>query len=234
MGTLAAPRRGAPTWAVSMTMAVTGLVWAGFAMVHLYGNLKVYLGPESFNAYAAWLREALYPLVPHEGVLWALRIVLVIALVLHIWGALVLTARNRRARGPHRARPRGATALLARSMLATGLVLLAFLVVHVLDMTLGVVPLAPAGHTPAPEGGSHAYANLIASFERPWAAYGYAVAMLALAIHLLHGLMTAATDLGVGGRRLRSAVRLLAVACAVAVVLGNALIPLLVQSGVLS
>lgn len=226
-------RHRAPTWVVKVTMAATGLLWTAFALVHLWGNLKVYSGADAFNSYAAWLREVGYPLVPHSGVLWAMRVVLVVALVLHVWGVLLLWRRNRAARGPHRART-GRAGLSARLMLPTGVLLLVFVLVHVLDLTVGARPVAPAGFTHPPEGGSHAYANLIASLSRPWMGIGYAVAMLALAAHLLHGLVLAAHDLGVTGRRLLAATKVVAWGSAIAVVLGNALIPVLVLAGALS
>lgn len=231
MGQPSLPSRAAPTWAVKVVMAVTGLVWAAYALVHLYGNLKVYTGPESFNAYAAWLRVAFAPVIPAAGVLWVLRVVLVIALVLHVGGALLLWRRNRLARGPARAaRTRGT--LGGRLMLPTGVLLLVFLVAHVLDLTVGAPPVAPDDFAHAPAGGSNAYGNLVASLSRPWMGIGYAAAMLALAAHLLHGLVLAVYDLGQTGRRGLAAAKVAAWAVAVVIVLGNALIPVLVLTGV--
>ena len=37
-------------------MAVTGLVMVLFLLVHMLGNLKIFFGPNDFDAYAAWLR----------------------------------------------------------------------------------------------------------------------------------------------------------------------------------
>lgn len=232
MGQRGLPHRGAPTWAVKVMMAVTGLVWAAFALVHLYGNLKVYAGPEPFNAYAAWLRDAFAPLLPHTGVLWALRVVLITSLALHVWGALVLTVRNRRARGPVRART-GRAGLGAWLMLPTGLLMLVFLGGHVLDLTVGAQPVAPDTFTHGSAGTSHAYGNLVASLSRPWMGIGYAVTMLALAAHLVHGLVLAAHDLGATGRRTLATARALGWAAGLAMVLGNALLPVLVLAEVI-
>ena len=73
-------RRRTPVWAsqrvLKATMAVTGTVMALFVVVHMVGNLKVLAGPEAFNGYAAWLRQVAYPLLPHEGLLWAMRLAL--------------------------------------------------------------------------------------------------------------------------------------------------------------
>lgn len=68
-------------------MAVTGLLFAAFVAVHMVGNLKAYFGAESYNSYSLWLRTAFYPLLPHEGLLWIMRVVLGVALVLHVVAA---------------------------------------------------------------------------------------------------------------------------------------------------
>jgi len=218
---------------IKAVMSVTGLIWAGFVLVHLFGNLKVYGGATGFDTYAHWLREVGYPLIPHEGVLWSLRIVLVVALVAHVVAALMLLARSRRARGPVRARRTGLRMWNATLMLPTGVLILVFLGIHVLDLTLGVEPAAPSAFAAPGEGGSP-YANLVASLARPWAAVVYAGTMLAIAAHLFHGALLAANDLGATGARLRVVCVWIGALAAIAVLLGNASIPVAVQMGLLT
>ncbi len=64
-------------------MALTGLVFIGYVLAHMYGNLKVFGGQESFDTYAEHLREFGEPILPHEGFLWLLRVVLILSLVVH-------------------------------------------------------------------------------------------------------------------------------------------------------
>lgn len=223
----ATPSVHLPTWLAKLVMAVTGLVFTAFVVVHMIGNLKVFGGADGFDAYAAWLRTLLYPLVPHGGVLWLLRVVLVLALVAHVGCSVVLVRRSRVAAGPHRRRTGFTLASFgARSMLLTGVAALLFVIVHVLDMTLGTRPVAPQAFV---AGSPHA--NLVASFSRPLVAAFYALTMLLLAVHIAHGVRTSAGDLGVTGVRARSAFALIGGLAAVAVALGNAAIPLAVQLG---
>lgn len=214
-------------------MAVSGIVWGLFVLIHTVGNLKVYTGAESFNGYAHWLREVLYPFLPREGLLWGLRIVLLISLVVHVGAAALLWGRARTARGPHRARARGWRSFTARTMPVTGLVLLGFIVFHILDLTTGVRPAASGAFEAPSATHSYAYENLVASFERPWAGLVYAVTMVLLALHLLHGTMTAGIDLGVGGRTARAALVWIGGLAAGFVLLANASIPLAVLAGAL-
>ena len=194
------PQRARPsTFACKVTMAVTGGVFTAFVAVHMIGNLKAFGGAEGYNSYSHWLRTAFYPLLPHEGRRWILRVVLAVSLVLHVGASALLWLRGRRFRGPHRRRAYRAWG--ARTMPWTGIVLLAFVVFHLLDLTLGIA--GPATYQPATATASFAFENTVASLARPLAGGFYLVAMLALALHLVHGLWSTTSDLGVTGRRTR-------------------------------
>lgn len=219
-----------PTWAAKTVMAVTGLVFTAFVVVHMIGNLKVFTGATHFDEYAAWLRTLLGPLIPPEGILWALRVVLLLSLVAHLCCAILLVRRSSVAAGPHRRHPRPALASFgARSMLLTGVVLLLFVIFHILDMTTGAAPIAPESFV-----AGSPYANLVASFTRPWVAAFYGITMVMLAVHVAHGVRASAGDLGVTGLRSRAGFAVVGGVAAVAILVGNATIPLAVQAGWLS
>lgn len=208
---------------LKVAMSLSGVVLFGFVFIHMIGNLKVYLGPESIDRYAAWLLDLLYPFLPEEGLLWTLRIVLLVSVIVHMWAAAVLARRNRQATGGARRRPRSYT---ARTMPVTGIAIALFVVFHVLDLTVG---------TANPEFVRGAvYDNIVESFSRPLVAVVYLAAMLLLGSHLLHGLWSALTSLGVTGSRIRRVGKYLAVGLAGMVVAGNASIPVAVQLGIIS
>lgn len=211
---------------LKVAMAITGVLFSMYVLAHMLGNLKVFGGAAPFDAYARWLRVVFEPLLPRGGALWLVRAVLIASLALHVGGAVILGVRAKRARGefPRRALP--VRSFAARTMLATGIGLFGFVVFHVLDMTLGVKPVAPAIF----EAG-RPYANLVASLSRPAVAAFYVLAMALLALHLGHGLWTAAHDLGATGHRLRRLVLRLSGVLAVAIALGNITIPLAVLFG---
>lgn len=216
---------------LSAVAAISGAALAVFVAIHMFGNLKVYAGPVSFNDYAHWLRHAGYPLLPAGGLLWAFRIGLLLAALAHIWATLLKTLRAHR--GAHRpqvsAKRRGAS-LISRGMWISGLLLLVFAILHILDLTTGTVAVdfqAPTSAT------SFAYSNLVASLSRPSFALLYAGAMLALLVHLLHGLWLLASDLGVTGNRTRKAWHILAHLIALIIAAGNLSIPLAIYLGVI-
>ncbi|TDL44380.1 succinate dehydrogenase cytochrome b subunit [Kocuria rosea] len=215
-----------------LIMAVTGGVFAAYVLVHMIGNLKIYQGAEHFNDYAHWLRTAFEPVLPSEGLLWIVRGVLLLCLVAHVYCSTVLVVRARRARGAHRRRGLGREAFTARTMPATGVILLLFVVFHVLDLTLGAQPVAPGDFRAATATSSDAYANLVASFARPPVALFYVLAMLALAAHLVHGIVSMVVDLGIaGGPRFWRVLRLVALVTGLGVALGNITIPVAVLTG---
>ena len=231
----APPERRRPSdFACKQVMAVTGLVFGVFVLVHLLGNLKAYLGRQGFDSYAVWLRHLLEPVVPYSGVLWVMRVVLLACLVGHVSCAYILWRRARRARGPFRRKGLPLRSFAARTMPVTGVVLLLFIAFHILDLTTGTRPAASAEYTPTMATQSFAYDNLVHSFDRPWVSAFYIAAMLLLGLHLSHGLWLAVNDLGVIGHRLRQVSLALAGVIAIAVMVGNISLPVAVLTGLVS
>ena len=207
-------------------MAVTGLIFLLFVIAHMLGNLKVFFGLTAFDAYSEHLRTLGAEIVGYSGVLWIIRIVLLGSLVLHVAAAASLWWRARKARPVkyrHRATASGAYA--ARTMRWGGVILVLFVIWHILDLTVGAV-------TPDPHGG--AYEKLVASFDRPVVALFYVLAVVALGLHIGHGLWSAVQTLGGNSAVRQRAWRTFSVVVAVAITVGFAIIPISVMTGLVS
>src|SRR6202008_3819813 len=74
-----------------VVMAVTGIVFIGFVIGHVFGNLKIFAGPDQINAYSRFLREVGMPELGYGQLLWLVRIVLLVSVTLHITAAVQLT-----------------------------------------------------------------------------------------------------------------------------------------------
>ena len=203
-----------------VVMAATGLGGIGFALAHMAGNLQMFVPTapaQAMHEYALGLRT-LGPL------LWVARAGLVAMVVLHVVAALQLTARNRAARPAAYGRKEHHTSTLgARSMRVGGIVLAAFIVFHILDMTLGVghpqfVHLDP-------------YNNLRLGFQRWWAVAFYVVAAGLLGLHLFHGAWASWRTLGLRRPSDRPLHRNIAIGIALLVSLGLAAVPLAAALG---
>ena len=174
-----------------IVMAATGAVLVAFLVAHMAGNLKIFLGGNAFDGYAAWLRRIGEPVLPSAGYLWLQRTVLVLAIGLHVWAATALTIAARRAR-PVRYRHRLAVqgGYAARTMRWGGVIIALFVVYHLLDLTTR--DLNPAGP------GAGTYAAVVRDFApgRWYVTAFYALAIVALGFHLRHGIWSAFQTLG--------------------------------------
>ena len=226
---------GVPSWVLKLIMAVTGLLFALFVVGHMAGNLKLYLpahgGEEALDEYGAFLRSMGEPLFPHEGALWIIRAVLLVAIIAHIYGAIALTARSKASRGKFRRSNLmgGLDSFATKTMLVSGIVLLLFIIFHLLDLTMGVQPIAPGGFA---EGAVKA--NMIATFSRWPVTIVYVIAMCFLFLHLTHGIRLAASDLGITGAKWRQTFLILAYVIPAVVCIGNIVMPLSVALGLVS
>ena len=109
-------------------MAISGIMMLGFVVAHMVGNLKMYLGAEHLNDYAEFLRELLVPIMPRTVVLWAMRLGLVGAVLLHVHAAVSLTRLNREARSVKYQSPRDyqVATFASRTMRWTGAIIALF------------------------------------------------------------------------------------------------------------
>jgi succinate dehydrogenase / fumarate reductase cytochrome b subunit len=201
-------------------MAVTGLIGIAFVIGHMVGNLQVFQGAARLNAYGALLHG------PLNELLWAVRVVLIAAVVLHVTAAWQLTQRDRAARPvDYRRRKPQVSTLASRTMRWGGVLLLAFIVLHILHFTTGTI--RPAGaFTPG-----DVYANVTGSFRIWWVTLFYVAAMAALGLHLYHGAWSSVRTLGAERPAKNLRFRPVAVLVAVVVAAGFALVPLAVWLG---
>lgn len=222
-------RASRSTVTLKLLMAASGIIFILYVLLHMYGNLKAFSGHDSYNEYAHHIRELGEPMLPHEGFLWVMRVVLLVALVVHVVTAVALWRRAHRARTTKYVMKRNvSSSLSSRTMRWGGLALLAFLVWHLINFTIGKVNVA-GGPTDDP------YNLLVDSFDTWWLTLIYLVAMLALGMHLQHGVWSAAQTLGLTSTaRARSNAKTLAWTLAVVIAVGFSLVPIAVLLGVIS
>ena len=189
--------------ALKVLMAVTGLFFVVFVLFHMYGNLKMFGGPESYNGYAHHLRTMFQPILPYEGLLWILRVLLVLSVIGHVYSAVTLWARAKAARGGTAYKiSSGKKVTLgqtyaARTMRWGGITIVVWLVFHLLQFTLLKANVGGDYSTMTP------YERMVTGFssENWWVWAVYFVAILLLALHVRHGVWSALATLGLSTRR---------------------------------
>ncbi|MBX3012503.1 MAG: succinate dehydrogenase cytochrome b subunit [Caldilineaceae bacterium] len=210
-------------------MAVTGLIWVGYVVMHMYGNLKVFFGAEYFNHYAEGLRALGEPVFGHLHLLTLARIVLVGSIVAHIWAALSLTRQAQIARPQRYAVTKRVEADYASlTMRWGGLTILLFVIFHLAHLTWGV----PILHNNFIRG--DAYHNLVSGFQNPINVGIYLLAVIALGFHLYHGTWSMCQTLGITNRTLTPSIRAVAWALAILIPVGFAAVPLAVLVGIVT
>ncbi len=206
-------------------MAITGLVWVFYVILHMFGNLKFFVSPESINSWAAFLRTFGSDILGYSGVLWVVRLVLIVSLALHILMAWQLTRMSWAARPvKYKARRRFLAAdLSGRSMRWGGVFIGVFLLVHILQLTTGTL-------LPGFEEGQ-VYHNVVANFANPLISLFYIIMMVVLALHLYHGTWSLLQSLGFDAYPKNNLWHRLGQAIAILVPLGFVLVPVAVVLG---
>ncbi len=217
------------TIALKLLMALSGLVFVGFVLLHMYGNLMAFAGHDAFNEYAHHLRTLGEPMLPYSGFLWLLRVVLIVALVAHVYAAVVLWRRAGRARSVKYVVKKHVGATYASLLMRWGgLTLLLFLVWHLLNFTVGKVNVQ-GGETNDP------YNLLVDSFETWWLTLIYLAAMAMLGAHIHHGFWSSAQTLGLTNNvRSRTLAKSIGFVLAVIIAGGFSLVPVFILAGVIS
>jgi succinate dehydrogenase / fumarate reductase cytochrome b subunit len=209
-------------------MAVTGLIGIGFVIAHMAGNLQAFVGPAKLNAYGAALHG------PLNELLWILRVILIVAVVLHVLMAYQLTRMSASARPiEYQSRANQVSTLAARTMKWGGVLLLVFIIVHLLHFTTETID--PGGWRGMTDNYGHrdVYGNLVASFRIWWVAAFYVVAMMALGLHLYHGAWSSVRTLGYAKPSAHPLKRRVALVVAVILWLGFTIVPVAVLAGFL-
>jgi len=202
-------------------MAVTGFILLLFVIGHVLGNLQVFEGPAQLNAYGRYLRA-----VPE--ILWAVRIVLIVSVVLHIWASIALATRKMQARPVGYAnRENVSSSYASRTMYWSGPIILAFVIYHLLHLTAGVVH--PGGQFIEGD----VYHNVVAGFSVWWVSAWYIFSMILVGFHLRHGIWSMFQSIGFNHPRHTPILKKAALVLALAISLGYISIPVAVMTGLI-
>ena len=169
-------------------IGITGVLLVLYLLIHIAGNLVVFLGPAAFNTYAFTLESN--PLLP------IVELVLLSWFVIHIYKTVRMFLSNQSARPVAYARKTSAghttrKSFASSTMIVSGLWLLAFLVVHVKAFHDGW------GREYAwPAGGRDLYRQEMETFASPLMLAFYVISMIVVGSHLWHGISSAFQSLG--------------------------------------
>ncbi|HEY6685331.1 MAG TPA: succinate dehydrogenase cytochrome b subunit [Propionibacteriaceae bacterium] len=221
------------TVALKALMAVTGLILIGYLLAHMYGNLKVFAGPAAFNEYAHHLRTLGEPILPYSGVLWIIRVILLVSIFAHMYAAFTLWSRAHKARGGVRRYHSNKARLGVQRTYASftlrwgGVVIVLFVIYHLLHLTWNVIHPGGAAATP--------YDRVVNGFQIWSVVLAYTIAVIAVGLHVRHGTWSALTTLGANTSSLaRQRLNVIAYAVAGLLTIGFLLPPFAILFGFVS
>jgi succinate dehydrogenase / fumarate reductase cytochrome b subunit len=207
-------------------VAVTGLFMVLFIVMHLLGNSSIFAGPDGINAYA----EHLHGLGPF---VWVFRGIMGTLLCFHVTFAILLTLENRAANpGKYAVKKMLKATFASETMIWTGLLLLAFLVYHLLQFTARVTPDIVLG-TDAKDR-FDVFTMVLSSFRITPIALAYVAAMVALFLHLSHGIQSIFQTIGLNNDKTLPQFGALGKVLSALFLVGYSAIPLLILAGFLA
>lgn len=201
-------------------MAITGFGLVGFTIIHMLGNLQIFLGQDTLNAYATLLKAS-------AEVLWAFRIGLVAMAVLHIAAAVGLVIENRKARPAGYEVEKNTATWASRTMPITGIIVASFVIFHILHFTVGAIGSDYYAHNlpPDAEGRADVYTMVVEGFSNPWISGFYILSVGLLCWHLSHGVSSMFQSLGLRNRRSAPLLDRVATGVSLVVFLGMSSVP---------
>ena len=184
-----ASRTGAFSTSVGtkLLIGITGLALFIYLIIHIVGNLLVFLGPAVFNRYA-YVMEVGNPLLP------VIEIGLLLVFLLHVYKAVAMFLANQSARPvayvkkKYAGRP-SRKSIASSTMIVSGLWLLLFIIIHVKAFRF-----SPEYEWPA--GGRDLYRQEMETFANPLMVGFYVLSMIVVGSHLWHGVASSVQSLG--------------------------------------
>jgi succinate dehydrogenase / fumarate reductase cytochrome b subunit len=209
---------------LKVLMALTGVVMFGYLIGHVSGNMLLFKGPAAINGYSKFLHDS-------KGLLWGTRILLLVSVVIHLWATIRFLGLRSQARpvaygmkAPH------GTTWAARTMYWSGPVIALFIIYHILHLTTGTAH--PHFNVDEKTREVDVYRNLVEGFQRPVASLIYIAAMLAIALHLSHGVWSMLQTIGINRPNWEPALRCAAIILAVVICGGFIAVPVAVLFGI--
>ncbi len=205
-----------------LIVAVTGAFLAMFLAGHLIGNLLIFQGSHAFNSYADFLHTMI-----HGWGIWLFRLTMLGALALHIITTDQLVKQNREARPSlYEADATMVASKSSRTMIWSGLTILAFFIFHIFHYTVRV-----SGDLKSLADFHQNWAMTVKGFQNPLTVMFYVIAMALLCSHISHGVGSLFQTLGLRSKKTAGIISLISKGYAIVLFLGFSSIPVAIQFG---
>lgn len=192
-------------------MGITGLIWAGFVLAHMSGNLLIFVGADAYNSYGHLLTSGKF--------IYVAETVLILSFIVHVFCAISLTIQNRQAKGSQyavQASGKKAPPKASTMMAVQGSVVLVFLIIHILTFKFGTYYETSVDGVVMRD----LHRLVIEVFQSPAYVAGYVVCLILLGFHLSHGVGSIFQSFGLLERGMAPKLKKLSYTYAIVVALG--------------
>jgi len=213
-----------------LLMAITGFMMIAFLISHLIGNSTVWGGPDWLNSYAEHL-HSVPPLV------WILSIILLVIFIFHIFLGITLTLENWKARPVNNSQTRYLrSSISSRTMIYTGILILAFVAYHLLHFTFQVIypDISFSNLAPDHMGRHDLFSMMVLGFQNLSIAFIYVAGLIALFIHLYHGIASFFQTMGWNNNKTLPIIEFLSKGLALVILAGFIFIPIAIIVGLVN
>ncbi len=176
-------------------MGISGLIWAGFVITHMAGNLLIFVSRDAYNSYGHALTSG--------NLIYIAEVVLVLALATHVYCAISITLHNRAARPEAyavQASGKKKVSLASRTMAVQGSIILAFIILHIATFKYGTYYETTVHGVVMRD----LFRLMLEVFQKPGYVFWYLISLVLLGFHLSHGVASTFQSLGLLGDNIRS------------------------------
>jgi succinate dehydrogenase / fumarate reductase cytochrome b subunit len=201
-----------------LLMGISGVLLVVFILVHMLGNLQIFLGPEELNRYAHFLKIS-------PELLWGFRLAMLCIVAIHVLAAIALTMENRGARPKNYLMEKSAASYASRTMIVSGIVVFFFVVFHILHFTAHFGPYEVFNNLKDADGKPDVYQMVVDGFRDGWVSAFYVLGVGLLCWHLSHGVSSMFQSLGLRNKRSACLIDCAAVLFALVIFVGMSAVP---------
>lgn len=198
-------------------MAISGLGWSVFVLMHMLGNLLILGGAEIYNKYS-------HALISNPAII-LFEIGLLTLLLTHIFYGIRTTIDNLKARKQQymvSPSPPKSSSLSSRTMIYQGVVILVFVILHLIHFKFGTEYTTTYGNVEMRD----LFRLVAETFQSPLYVGFYVLSVFILGFHLSHGLSSSLQSLGFYHDKYQIVVQRLSLTYGLVIALGFSIAPL--------
>ena len=168
-------------------MGFSGLVWTGFVLAHMAGNLLLFVSADAYNSYGHSLTSG--------KIIYVAEAALILSLLLHVFLGVLLAIKNWSSRPTGYAkagrRLKGAS-LSSKTMIYQGTIILAFIILHLITFKYGTYYSTTVDGVEMRD----LFKLMVEVFKQPGYVAWYILALILISMHLRHGVSSVFQSFG--------------------------------------